>query len=46
MEYIEKNSKIIEELVAEGKLKLLGGMYDIGSGKVEFIEGGEVKHKH
>lgn len=31
-------SKIIEELVESGKLKIMGGIYNISSGKVEILE--------
>ena len=35
---VMKNSKIIPELVHEGKLKIVGGEYDITTGKVAMIE--------
>ena len=36
--FAEKNSKIIKELVEEHKLTIIGGIYDIKSGEVEFID--------
>ena len=32
-----KNSDELRELVAHGKLKVVGAVYDIGTGKVEFM---------
>lgn len=37
-------SKIIEELVESGKLKIIGGIYNISSGKVEILESEEHGH--
>jgi carbonic anhydrase len=34
---IKKNSKVLDEMVSAGKLKIVGAMYDITSGKLEFI---------
>lgn len=36
--YAEKNSKILKELIENKKLTVVGGIYDIKSGVVEFIE--------
>ncbi|UXR65253.1 carbonic anhydrase family protein [Bdellovibrio bacteriovorus] len=37
VERIRKKSKIIRDLEAQGKVRLVGAMYDISSGKVEFL---------
>ncbi len=37
-------SKIIEELVDSGKLKIMGGIYNISSGKVEILESEDHGH--
>jgi len=36
--YAEKNSKVLKELIESKKLKVVGAIYDIKSGVVEFIE--------
>lgn len=38
MEKIKEGSEIITSLIFEGKLKLLGAIYDVKTGKVEFLE--------
>jgi len=38
IKYAEKNSKVLKELIESKKLKVVGGIYDIKSGVVEFIE--------
>jgi carbonic anhydrase len=38
MERIRKESQIIRELEEEGKIRIVGGMYNVDSGKVEFYE--------
>lgn len=38
IKFAEKNSKILKELIEKEKLKVIGGIYDIKSGVVEFIE--------
>jgi len=39
-----KESAILRELVHENKLKIMGAMYDIDSGKVEFYSGATASH--
>ncbi len=41
---IMKNSKIVKELVHEGKLKVIGAEYYLGTGKVEIIDLGTAPH--
>ena len=36
MKQIPKKSKIIQDLVKKNKIALIGGMYDVSSGKVDF----------
>ena len=36
IDYIRKNSKIISALEKEGKIKMVGSMYNLNGGKVEF----------
>jgi carbonic anhydrase len=44
---IMKNSKIVPEMVHEGKLKVIGAEYYLGTGKVEIIDLGTASHsKH
>jgi carbonic anhydrase len=43
---IMKNSKIIRELVHEGKVKVIGAEYYLGSGKVEIVDLETVSHVH
>ena len=46
---IMKNSKIVPEMVHEGKLKVIGAEYYLGTGKVEIIDLGAAspgKHSH
>jgi len=38
VEYVLKNSSIISELVAQKKLNIITGIYDLESGAVEFIQ--------
>jgi carbonic anhydrase len=38
MERIRKESDIIRDLEASGAIKIVGGMYDVDSGKVDFYE--------
>ena len=35
--YLKMTSKILERLVREGKIMIVGAMYDVESGKVEFL---------
>jgi carbonic anhydrase/SulP family sulfate permease len=35
--YLKMNSKILDRLVREGKIMIVGAMYDVESGKVEFL---------
>ena len=35
---ISKNSEVIKNLIAEGKVKIVGAFYDVTSGKVSFLE--------
>ncbi|EEP95417.1 Carbonic anhydrase [Yersinia aldovae ATCC 35236] len=34
---IRKNSKVISELEKEGKVKIVGSMYNLNGGKVDFL---------
>ena len=43
MKAVKRNSPLIAEQVLQNKLKIVGGRYDLDSGKVEIIE---VKHKN
>lgn len=38
MAQIKERSPILAELIREGKVRLVGGMYDLDSGKVTFVE--------
>lgn len=38
MAQIQKRSPIIRDLLGHGQVKLVGGMYDLNSGRVEFFE--------
>lgn len=38
MKQIEEQSPVISELVQEGKIKIVGGIYDVETGKVTFLE--------
>jgi carbonic anhydrase len=38
MAQIKERSPILAELIREGKVGLVGGMYDLESGKVKFLE--------
>jgi carbonic anhydrase len=38
MERIRRKSVIIRELDESGAIKLIGGMYDVDTGKVDFYE--------
>ncbi|WP_328592379.1 carbonic anhydrase, partial [Yersinia rochesterensis] len=38
MNEIRKNSQIIKKLEKEGKVKIVGSMYHLNGGKVEFFE--------
>jgi carbonic anhydrase len=38
MERIRRESVIIRELDESGAIKLIGGMYDVDTGKVDFYE--------
>ena len=38
MKYIENSSEIIKTLIAEGKIKIVGGLYDLETRRVSFIE--------
>ncbi|HRP02525.1 MAG TPA: carbonic anhydrase [Candidatus Kapabacteria bacterium] len=38
IEYAKNNSKIINDLVQSGSLQIVGGIYNIETGKVDFIE--------
>lgn len=38
MKFIENSSEIIRQLVAEGKIKIVGGLYDLETRRVSFIE--------
>lgn len=38
MKFIENSSEIIRTLVAEGKIKIVGGLYDLETRRVSFIE--------
>jgi carbonic anhydrase len=37
MNEIMEHSEVMEELVGHGELKVIGGVYDLGSGKVKFL---------
>ncbi len=38
MKFIENSSEIIKKLVEEGQIKIVGGMYDLDSRRVDFID--------
>ncbi|MCB1226713.1 MAG: bifunctional SulP family inorganic anion transporter/carbonic anhydrase [Verrucomicrobiales bacterium] len=43
MSYIRTNSSALREVLDEGSVRLVGGMYDVRTGKVEFYEDEGVK---
>lgn len=38
MKFIKNSSEIIKKLVEEGQIKIVGGMYDLDSRRVDFID--------
>lgn len=46
MKSIREGSPLLAEMIDRGEIALVGGMYDIETGKVEFYDGSEVSKKH
>ena len=38
IEYIRKNSPILETMEKEGKIAVVGGVYDMHTGEVRFLD--------
>lgn len=39
MASVRSQSEVLDRLIAEGKVELVGGMYDVGTGQVQFFNG-------